>query len=82
MRLHRTIVSSQRWGVGAARPRGWDLYFKGGGRDGSGSVEHQGALLVRGRRRVAFAVTTTSSPSHAYGKATLAGVARRLLRGL
>ena len=82
MRLHRTIVPRQRWGVGAAQPPGWDLYFKGGWGDGSGTVDHQGALLVRGKRRVAFAITTTRNPSHEYGKATLKGVARRLLRGL
>jgi hypothetical protein len=40
------------------------------------------ALLRRGGRRIAVAILTTSSPSHAYAKQTLRGVAARLLRGL
>jgi beta-lactamase class A len=82
LRLLRSIVRSQRWGVGRARPRGWALYFKGGWGSGTGWVDHQVALLRRGRRRLALAILITNSPSHAYGKQTLRGVARRLLRGL
>ena len=40
------------------------------------------ALLRRGEDRVTFAVMTVNNPSHAYGKATLEGVSRRLMRGL
>ena len=61
-------------------PAGWALYFKGGWGSGSGAVDHQVALLRRGERRVSVAILTTSSPSHAYGKETLRGVAARLLR--
>jgi hypothetical protein len=82
LRLLRTIVPSQRWGIARVRPPGWALYFKGGWGSGSGAVDHQVALLRRGERRVAVAILTTSSPSHAYAKQTLRGVARRLLRGL
>jgi beta-lactamase class A len=82
MRLLSAIVPSQRWGVGRVRPRGWALYFKGGWGAGTGAVEHQVALLRRGRRRVALAVLITQSPSHAYGKQTLGGIFARLLRGL
>ena len=82
MRLLRTIVPSQRWGVGRVAPRGWTVYFKGGWGSGSGAVDHQVALLRRGTLRVAIAVTTTSNGSHAAGKATLRGVFARLLRGL
>jgi beta-lactamase class A len=78
----RSIVPSQRWGVGRLRPPGWALYFKGGWGSGSGAVDHQVALLRRGRRRLSVAVMTTSSPSHGYAKETLRGVAARLLRGL
>ena len=82
MRLLGSIVPSQRWGIGRVRPRGWALYFKGGWGSGTGWVDHQVALLRRGRRRVAVAILITSSPSHAYGNETLRGVASRLLRGL
>jgi len=82
LRLLGSVVGSQRWGIAKVRPPGWALYFKGGWGSGSGAVDHQVALLRRGTRRIAVAIMTTSSPSHAYGKATLEGVARRLLRDL
>jgi hypothetical protein len=82
MRLLRTIVPSQRWGFAQAIPDGWTLYFKGGWGSGTGAVDHQVGLLRRGDQRVALAVLTLNSPSHDYGKATLRGVAKRLLRGL
>lgn len=82
MRLLRSIVPSQRWGIGQAKPRHWRLYFKGGWGSGTGWVDHQVALLTRGHRRVAVAIMTQSDGSHAYGKATLRGLAARLLRGL
>jgi hypothetical protein len=82
MRLLRTIVPSQRWGIAQVIPDGWRLFFKGGWGSGTGAVDHQVGLLRRGEDRVAIAVLTLNSPSHDYGKATLKGVARRLLAGL
>ena len=82
LRLLRTIVPGQRWGIGRVAPRGWTLHFKGGWGSGSGAVDHQVALLRRGDLRVSVAIMTTSNGSHAAGKRTLRGVARRLLRGL
>ena len=82
LRLLHSIVPAQRWGVGRVVPRGWDVHFKGGWGSGTGAVDHQVALLRRGRLRVSVAVMTTANGSHAYGKATLRGVFRRLLRGL
>ena len=82
LRLLGSIVPSQRWGMARVRPRGWALYFKGGWGSGTGWADHQVALLRRGRRRLAVAILITSSPSHAYGKETLRGIAARLLRGL
>jgi beta-lactamase class A len=82
LRLLGSIVPSQRWGIAQVRPPGWALYFKGGWGSGSGAVDHQVALLRRGERRVAVAILTTGSPSHAYAKRTLRAVAARLLRGL
>jgi beta-lactamase class A len=82
LRLLGSIVRSQRWGIARVRPPGWALYFKGGWGSGTGGVDHQVALLRRGSRRLSLAILTTGSPSHAYGKRTLRGVAARLLRGL
>ena len=82
MRLLRTIVPWQRWGIARAVPRGWTLAFKGGWGAGTGAVQHQVGLLRQDGERVAIAVLTAGSPSHAYGAATQRGVARRLLAGL
>jgi beta-lactamase family protein len=82
MRLLGSIVPAQRWGIARVRPPGWALYFKGGWGSGTGWVDHQVALLRRGRRRLSVAILITSSPSHAYGNETLRGVAARLLHGL
>jgi hypothetical protein len=82
MRLLRTIVSSQRWGVAQVRPDGWNLYFKGGWGSGTGLVDHQSALLRRRHNRIGLSVMTDGNPNHAYGMATLRGVAGRLLKGL
>ena len=82
MELLRTIVHTQRWGIAEVAPPGWTLYFKGGWGSGRGLVDHQVALLERGRERVSVAILTTVSGTHRDGKATLRGVARRLLRGL
>jgi len=82
LRLLRTVIPAQRWGVAQAPHPGWTLHFKGGWGDGDGEVDHQVALLRRGKRRVAIAIFTAANPSHDYGKQTLEGIARRLLRGL
>jgi beta-lactamase family protein len=79
LRLLRTIVPWQRWGMGRAIPRGWRLHFKGGW---GTSVSHQVGLLRRGPHRVSIAVLTLGNPSPDYGMATLEGIARRLVRGL
>jgi beta-lactamase class A len=82
MHLLSSIVPSQRWGIGEVAPRGWKLYFKGGWGYGTGLLDHQVALLVRGCARVSVAVLTMHDGSHPYGKDTLKGLFRRLLRGL
>jgi hypothetical protein len=76
------VIRAQRWGIGRVVPRGWKLFLKGGWGSGSGRVDHQVALLKRGRRRVGLALFTQFDPNHAYGKQTLRGLARRLLAGL
>lgn len=81
MRLLRSVVAPQRWGVGELAPAGWKLYFKGGWGYGTGLVDHQVALLTRGCARVSIAVLTMYDGSHPYGKQTLRGIFERLLRG-
>jgi beta-lactamase class A len=82
MKLLASIVPSQRWGIGQVAPTGWKLYFKGGWGSGTGRVDHQVALLTRGDQRVSIAMMTYGDGTHAYGKETLRGLAKRLLRGL
>jgi hypothetical protein len=77
-----SIVPAQRWGIGRVPLPGWSLYFKGGWGSGTGRVDHQVALLVRGCSRVSLAVMTMNDGTHAYGKQTLYGVAVRLLAHL
>jgi hypothetical protein len=76
------VIRAQRWGIGRVLPHGWKLFLKGGWGSGSGRVDHQVALLKRGRHRIALALFTQFDPSHAYGKQTLRGLAVRLLGGL
>ena len=73
---------TQRWGIAQVQPSGWRLYFKGGWGSGTGWVDHQVALLTRGDQRVSVAILTYHDGTHAYGLATLRGIAARLLRGL
>jgi hypothetical protein len=82
MHLLASIVPSERWGIGEVAPKGWQLYFKGGWGYGTGLLDHQVALLVRGCARVSIAVLTMYDGSHTYGKQTLEGIFARLLRGL
>jgi hypothetical protein len=82
MRLLASIVPSQRWGIGEVAPKGWKLYFKGGWGSGTGLIDNQVALLVRGCSRISIAVLTMHDGSHAYGKQTLKVIFQKLLRGL
>jgi hypothetical protein len=82
MSLLAGIVPSERWGIGEVAPHGWRLYFKGGWGYGTGLLDHQVALLVRGCARFSIAVLTMHDGSHAYGKETLRALFARLLRGL
>jgi hypothetical protein len=81
MHLLASITPSQRWGIGEVAPKGWQLYFKGGWGYGTGLLDHQVVLLVRGCARVSLAVLSMYDGSHAYGKETLRGMFSRLLKG-
>jgi hypothetical protein len=81
MYLLNHITPSQRWGIGQVNHHGWKLYFKGGWGYGTGLIDSQVALLVRGCTRVSIAVLNMHDGSQAYGNATLFGVFSRLLQG-
>jgi hypothetical protein len=80
--LLETVSPLQTWGIPrAARPR-WRTYFKGGWRpEGAAMLEHQAAYLERGRHRLALAILTEGGTDARFGRATQAGIARRLLAG-
>jgi hypothetical protein len=79
-RLLSSVVASQAWGIPkVSRPR-WRTAFKGGWvTTPRGELVHQVARLQRGKRAVAIAVLTDGNPTHAYGRATVRGIAARLL---
>lgn len=75
----RKIVPRQRWGIPEATR--WEPYFKGGWiEDPDGWRTHQVALL-RGpsREELAVAILSSGQPSRNYGRATVRGVAERLV---
>ncbi len=80
------VVGWQRWGLARVPHPGWSLHFKGGWGIGSvgfdGTVNHQVALLRRGKDRLGLAILTQGNPTHRYGTETIEGVARALLKGL
>jgi len=79
-RLLGSIVPWQHWGIAPVAPvaqrRGFHIMFKGGWR---ARIAHQVALLERDGTRISLAVLTSGSPSSAYGRATEAGIAERVL---
>ncbi|MDX6586462.1 MAG: hypothetical protein QOI31_935 [Solirubrobacterales bacterium] len=82
LHLLENIIGRQRWGVAHVQPKGWDLAFKGGWGLRGFHVEHQMALLTHGRRSIGVSVLTQGNPSRPYGRETLEGVYRRLLKDL
>jgi hypothetical protein len=78
--LLASVVPSQAWGIPEiSRPR-WMTLFKGGWRHTSrGHLVHQVARLETRGLSVSIAVLTDGNPSDAYGRATIRGIAARLL---
>ncbi len=70
-------ITAHQWGIPpAAKKRHMRWFIKGGWRS---DVVHQVGLLERGKkRRVALAVLS-STTDQGYGRATVEGVARRIL---
>ncbi len=76
------IEPSESWGIpAAARPEGFEVFFKGGWLPLSEGLVNQAARLERGVDTFSMAVLTRGDPSMAYGEETLAGVAARLVHG-
>jgi hypothetical protein len=72
------IVSYESWGIPAvARPRGYQVWFKGGWIPPY--LVHQAARLIGHGKRFAMAVMTDGDPSFSYGIGTIQGVASNLL---
>jgi beta-lactamase family protein len=84
-RLLARIAPVERWGIPEAVGGGWSIWFKGGwrppgGKQNSGPVSHQAALLVHRRgERLALAVLTGEAPWGGGGFEAIENVARRLL---
>ena len=79
-RLLSSIIPAQRWGFSRVSVhRGWRTFFKGGWRQtAGGSLVHEAARFEHGGKHFSLAVLTDANPSHAYGTATLRGVAARI----
>jgi hypothetical protein len=78
--LLSSVVHSQAWGIARASRPQWQTFFKGGWRETTrGQLVHQVALLERGWRSLSIAVLTDGNPSQRYGRATVRGLAARLL---
>ncbi len=78
--LLSTIDPSQSWGIPAvARPRGYQVFFKGGWLPNEGVINQVGRL-ERHRRRFAIAALTAGPPGMSYGIGSIQGVASALLR--
>jgi Protein of unknown function (DUF3152) len=79
--LLSSIVAWQDWGIpDVSRPRGWRTFSKGGWRaTASGQLVHQIARIERRGAAITIAVLSDGTPSRAYGRETVRGIAARLL---
>lgn len=81
--LLASVIDPQRWGIPRTPLPGWELHLKGGWSpqaDTGGWRVNQVALLRRHDRRLAVAIMTSDNPDFEYGRNTIEGVAKRLLR--
>jgi hypothetical protein len=79
--LLSTIAGYESWGIPAvARPRGYQVFFKGGWRGtGLGQLVHQVGRLEGHGMTFSIAVMTDGDPSMGYGIDTIQGVTSSLL---
>jgi hypothetical protein len=79
--LLSTIAGFESWGIPAiARPRGYQVFFKGGWRGtGLGQLVHQVGRVEGHGRVFSIAVMTDGDPSMGYGIDTIQGVTAALV---
>jgi hypothetical protein len=78
--LLASVVPAQSWGIPEVSRPGWTTLFKGGWRKTKrGELVHQVARLEDGDAVIAIAILTDANPRPAYGRATIRGIAQRLL---
>jgi hypothetical protein len=78
--LLSSISTEQSWGIPEVLRPEWQIFFKGGWlTHEDGSLVHQVARLEQGERTMAIAILTDGSPSDEYGRATIHGIAARVL---
>ena len=76
------VIEPQRWGIPRVPLPGWKIAIKGGWSpqaSGGGWRVNQVALLRRHGRRLTVAILTSDDPDFEYGRASIEGVAKRLL---
>jgi hypothetical protein len=81
--LMSRVVEPQRWGIPRLPLPGWKVAIKGGWSpqaSGGGWRVNQVALLRRHGRRLSVAILTSDDPDFGYGRASIEGVGKRLLR--
>jgi hypothetical protein len=77
------VIEPQRWGIPRVKLPGWKIAIKGGWSpqaSGGGWRVNQVALLRRHGRRLTVAILTSDDPDFEYGRASIEGVGKRLLR--
>jgi len=83
LELMANVIDPQRWGVPRMPLPGWMVHLKGGWApqaSGGGWRVNQVALLRRHDRRLTVAILTSDNPDFEYGRGSIEGVAKRLLR--
>ena len=75
-----SIAPRESWGIPEVSRPEWLTFFKGGWLTSRrGNLVHQVARLEKGQLSLTIAILTDGNPSDAYGRATVRGIAARLL---
>jgi len=79
--LLSSIIREQSWGIPEVSRPDWKTFFKGGWlTTRRGNLVHQVARLEKDTLSMAIAILTDGDPSDSYGRETIRGIAKRLLR--